>query len=168
MNREIRFSMPGSALFSWLALTAFAGVVVYGASVLLGPGAGTLASPAYWMAVVAAMFAVLLARLFIMSEQVTGIVFGEHITVHRLMQSSRRLEYGQLHEIRLDDNRHEVSMDAGHDGKVDETIEFPAIPPEQEKLLALFLRHGFTEQPGQEDDQVRILCKTGPGTKTGA
>ncbi len=149
MNEEIRFKKRAVTMTNVVIIGAAIGVNIYGASVLLDPRLEALASSGYWVLIAIAMWVVLFMRLFSMSEQVTSIVFGKKISIHHLLHASREIEYKKVKSIRLDGERHKISMEVSLQGEVG-TIQFSAIPPKQERLKELLAQHGFSTRKHDE------------------
>jgi hypothetical protein len=157
MSERIQFNKSGSTIFSVLAIAFAIGVTIYGGKVLLSPEVEAFASSGYWILVFLAMIAVLFVRLFLMSAQVTSIVFSNDIRVYHLMSSAKSIAYKQIQCIRLDGDTHDIDIEIGHNSKVEQTLECSGIPPKQEKLKALLVKHGFKPEFIPEKPEVTLM-----------
>ncbi len=156
MSEEIRFNKSAVTMVNIVIIAFAVGVAIYGTSVLLNPRLEALASSGYWALIAIAMWGVLFMRLFTMSEQITGMVFGKKIMLHHLLHSSSQIDYKKVKSIQLDRERHNISMELTLRGEVG-TIDFSAIPPKQDRLKELLFRHGFS--PRKHDDPAITLLR---------
>jgi len=160
MNERIQFNNSGTTLFNVMAVVFAIGVTIYAAKVLLSPGLEALASSGYWTLVFLAIVIVLIVRLFLMSSQVTSIVFSNDMRVYQLMSAAKSIAYKQIQSIRLDADTHEISIEVGHNSKVEQILECSGNQPEQEKLKALLVKHGFKQELLPEEPEVTLMRRT--------
>ncbi len=165
MKQEIKLKVI-KGIFGWFSLIMAGGTILYSANVLLLPTTGLGDHDATDVSISNVTMAAFLLIFIYLGRAIvrleSRVVFGESITIHRIMDSPRKVSYSQLKPVRIDAKRCRIYLQFEPPLKSSASLTLKADTHEQTLLRELLSSHGFTAASKEKDDVSVIYLEKIP------